>query len=431
MGKGKTRSCGSKAFLAIILAGIGPFLQPVQGQSSRVAQLGSQAHRAIALKKYALAKVLLSEGLRLAPQSKDLREAMTEVCLQLGLSFHNAGKVRRAYDQFRQATLWGPKDTRTWLALAEVSKSMGNFRQAESSWKRCLTVNPNEFDALYSLGKLYYERRSYNKAAIFLGRAKQVNPKDPRPKRLLEKTGQDRGIERFFSLKQSSHFSFHFRETNGGGDRRAKNILKYLEQAYGELVQFFGLDPQKNMVVMAYDTNEFAMLKHPANWTVAYYDGKIRVPIDAWTKNKKDASKVLKHELTHAFLDVFVEDASPWLHEGLAQLNEERPLEPNLAILQQTGIFGPKQLRSSFVQIQDENTVKVLYAESLVLLHFLQRRRGINGIRNLVRSLKKGKQPIDQREDFALKKIYGKDLAGLLDEMRKVYKIPVPSKPGK
>jgi hypothetical protein len=308
---------------------------------------------------------------------------------------------------------------------------MGNLRQAESAWKRSLEVNPNEFDALYSLGKLYYEQRSYNKATLYLGRARHVNPRDPRPKRLLEKTGQDRGIEKFFSLKQSNHFSFHFRETNGGGDRRAKQILRYLEQAHGELVQFFGRDPRKTMVVMAYNTNEFAMLRHPASWTVAYYDGKIRVPIDGWSKNKRDASKVLKHELTHAFLDCYVQDASPWMHEGLAQLNEGRPLAPNLAILRQTGVFGPSKLRSSFVKIQNENEVKVLYAESLLLLDFLMKKKGVHGIRSFIGMLKKGEEPIGKREDRILKKVYGKNLAELLSELRKVYRIPVPSKPGK
>ncbi len=431
MGKGKLSACGPVLFMAVLLAGGGAFAQETSRQDSRLARIEAKAHRALAKKNYVLAQSLLAEGLRLAPRNKDLREGMTEVCLQLGLRFHSAGKMRRAYDQFRQATIWSPKDTRTWLALAEVALGLGNKRQAESAWKRSLSINPNEFDALYSLGKLYYERRSYDKAAIYLGRAKQVNPKDPRPKRLLEKTGQDRGIERFFSLKQSSHFAFHFRETNGGGDRRAKQILNYLEQAHAELVRFFGRDPRKTMVVMAYNTNEFAMLKHPASWTVAYYDGKIRVPIDGWTKNKRDASKVLKHELTHAFLDCFVDDATPWMHEGLAQLNEERPIGPNLMILQQTGIFGPNQLRTSFVQIQDENMVKVLYAESLILVDYLRKKKGLNGLRGLIRILAQGKQPIGQREDLALKKIYGKDLDGLLAEMRRVFRIPTPSKPGK
>ncbi len=424
-------ACGRILFVAVLLAGGGAFAPKASGQSPRLAKIEAKAHQALAQKNYALAKSLLAEALRIAPRKKDLREGMTEVCLQLGLRFHSAGKMRRAFDQFRQATIWSPKDTRTWLALAEVAQGLGNQRQAEYAWKRSLSINPGEFDALYSLGKLYYERRSYDKAAIYLGRAKQVNPKDPRPKRLLEKTGQDRGIERFFSLKKSSHFAFHFRETNGGGERRAKQILNYLEQAHGELVRFFGRDPRKTMVVMAYNTNEFAMLKHPASWTVAYYDGKIRVPIDGWTKNKRDASKVLKHELTHAFLDCFIEDATPWMHEGLAQLNEERPLGPNLAVLKQTGIFGPHQLRSSFVQIKDENMVKVLYAESLILLDYLQKKKGINGLRGMIQMLQKGKQPIAQREDLALKKIYGKDLDGLLTEMRSVYKIPIPSQPGK
>ncbi len=430
MGKGKIWGISSVFLLELLMAGTCLVSSQPRAQSSRLVRLEAKAHRALKEQNYALAKVLLAEGLRLAPQRKDFREGMTEACLQLGLRLHSQGRPRRALDQFRQATLWGGKDNRTWLGLAEVARSMGDLRQAESAWKSALRVNPNEFDALYALGKLYYDRRSYDKAALYLGRARQVNPKDPRPKRYLEKTGTDRGIEKFFSQKYSSHFAFHYRETNGAGDRRAKQILNYLEQAHGELVQFFGRDPRKTMVVMAYDTNEFAMLKHPASWTVAYYDGKIRVPIDGWTRNKRETSQVLKHELTHAFLDSFVEDASPWMHEGLAQVNEGRPLGPNLAILQQTGIFGPKQLRSSFIQIQDENMVKVLYAQSLVLVDFLIKKKGVAGIRTLIRYLGQGDEPIGQREDRALKKIYGKDLDGLLGQMRNHYRIPIPSKPG-
>lgn len=64
------------------------------------------------------------------------------------------------------------------LQSALQNHKSGNFCRAEQAYKEILSVQPNNFYALHSLGVLYLQLRNYDLAFFYIEKALQVNPSD-------------------------------------------------------------------------------------------------------------------------------------------------------------------------------------------------------------------------------------------------------------
>jgi hypothetical protein len=124
-----------------------------------------------------------------------------------------------------------------------------------------------------------------------------------------------------------------------------------------------------------------------------------------------ELQRVLKHELTHSFVNSLAAGRCPtWLNEGLAQAMEPRSSSqyaPQLAQLFQQkkeiplGILEHSFTRFSALQAE------VAYAESLSAVDYLRDRYGLGEIVRMMRNIGSG-EPVEE----ALKRSTGQDYDG-------------------
>src|SRR5262249_38660467 len=74
-----------------------------------------------------------------------------------------------------------------------------------------------------------------------------------------------------------------------------------------------------------YTNQAFADITRAPKWVGALNDGKLRIPVQGLESVTPELEHILRHELTHTFVNEKTHGRSPvWLQEGLAQWMEPR-----------------------------------------------------------------------------------------------------------
>jgi len=160
--------------------------------------------------------------------------------------------------------------------------------------------------------------------------------------------------------------------------------------------------PSSVIVVILYPAQAFHEVTGTPSWTGGIFDGKIRVPIGGLHRMTDSLRRVLTHELTHSFVtSKSGGNASRWMQEGLAQLEEgKRPSRRALIALGRT-------YRSDGSRWGEE----LDYASSLALVHFLVGRYGSYSLVQILEQEGRGRS-----EDQALRHVLGVGTERLLHD---------------
>jgi hypothetical protein len=162
--------------------------------------------------------------------------------------------------------------------------------------------------------------------------------------------------------------------------------------------------PPQPITVQLYPEQQFRDVTQSPDWVGGLYDGKIRVPLGGLNRLHRRAQEVLTHELTHAVVHSKTRGNCPrWLHEGLAQIAEDRPLPRS----QREAIAG--RLAAGNPAAWDSEGFS--YPMALSLTRYLESRQGFDAVVYLLQLLGEGASL-----DGALRTVYGQDYAELCRE---------------
>jgi Peptidase of plants and bacteria len=105
----------------------------------------------------------------------------------------------------------------------------------------------------------------------------------------------------------------------------ASEILRILEIHFDQISAMLNYSPPEPIGVILYTGQQFEDMTRAPAWVGAINDGRIRVPVQGLTSVNDQLSRVLRHELTHSFLQQKTRGRCPaWLQEGIAQWMEGR-----------------------------------------------------------------------------------------------------------
>jgi tetratricopeptide (TPR) repeat protein len=79
-------------------------------------------------------------------------------------------RVEEARQNLEAAIKLGKRHARAWNALGVARLRLNDPKSAVTAWERCLEINPEQYDALYNIGRVAGQLGDWKKARTYLER---------------------------------------------------------------------------------------------------------------------------------------------------------------------------------------------------------------------------------------------------------------------
>ena len=202
---------------------------------------------------------------------------------------------------------------------------MGRAKEAVSFAQRATRIAPDSADAFAVLGAALFAADQTKEAIAAWKTSLRLRP-DASIQAYLNKAERDMKAQADFSELASNHFTVHF-EGKQTSEALRRQIVMSLEASFEELSRDFNYVPRENIPVFLYTEQAFFDVTQAPSWIGALNDGKLRIPVSGVDSVNSDFARILKHELTHSFINQMSGGRCPtWLHEGIAQALEPKNL---------------------------------------------------------------------------------------------------------
>jgi predicted negative regulator of RcsB-dependent stress response len=230
------------------------------------------------------------------------------------------GDLEGAVDHYRRALTFAPDQLGLLVNLADLQLRRSEFTAALDTLDHARRVAPSSADVAKLSGWGYYSTNRLEQAVAEWKLAVELRP-DPDVQRALEKAQRDREAETDYREGRTQHFTLKY--YGGAAPELAREVLQTLEEHFRAIESVLGFSPPDSVSVILYTDQVFADITRAPGWAGAINDGRIRVPVKGLTNVTPDFSRILKHELTHTFIQQKTRGRCPvWLQEGTAQWME-------------------------------------------------------------------------------------------------------------
>jgi tetratricopeptide (TPR) repeat protein len=291
----------------------------------------------------------------------------------------------------------------------------GHAAEALPYAEHAVRIAPDSPDTLTVLGYVQYAADRDREAIRTWKHSLELRP-DATVAQLLAKAERDATVQAGYSERESNHFTLHY-EGEQTSDALRSQILAALESDYDDLVRQLGVAPRNSIAVVLYTSQTFFDVTQAPSWSGAINDGKLRIPTQGLNSVTPELARVLKHELTHSFVNQLSAGRCPqWLNEGLAQLFEPKAVAHgrDLAALYRAQQEIPlNMLEGSFAPLSPTQAT-LAYEESLAATQYISETSGLDDLRRILERLGQGSS-----SEAALRTIVHSDYGQLETEVGK------------
>jgi len=295
------------------------------------------------------------------------------------------GEIDRAIDDERTALRFAPEEPPLLMNLAYMHLKRSEFRESLEYLERARRVAANDPEVPKLAGWAYYGLNKVDQAVAEWKQSLAIRA-DPEVEAALAKAERDKKEEESYKENESRHFTLRY--SGAAEPELAREVLRTLEAHYEAISSELNFTTPEPVGVILYTREAFTDITNAPSWVGALNDGRLRVPVQGLASVTPELSRVLKHELTHSFVEQMTHAKAPtWVHEGIAQWMEGKRSDGNAAALLQ--IYDAKQgatlsqLESSWMHFTP-SAVDFAYAWSLATIEAIA---ATNGIGDVVRIL--------------------------------------------
>jgi predicted negative regulator of RcsB-dependent stress response len=302
---------------------------------------------------------------------------------------------------------------------ARASAEQGDLDEASQYYQQALRAAPESVVARVELGELYMQRGNLMAAQTQLELAKRSAPEDPTVRELLGDVYSRQGKTPFAirewqkaleldpradvldklkkALRENDQDidfdelrrpNFLIRYDGAVNEAIGKEIAVVLESEFQELSEEFRFSPQMPVKVTLYTNREFGEVTHAPSWVSALNDGEIRIPVEGLTELNPKVRRLLRHELTHSFINARTGNNCPtWFQEGFAQMRADTPppdLYDVLIAAKQSGQLLPLWSLEGPLLNYSTDKARLVYYESLAATQYLVDRKGRAALTDLL-----------------------------------------------
>lgn len=325
------------------------------------------------------------------------------------------GRFPDSRHDLETALRYNPQSPAVLNYYAAVLVRTGNTQDAISNAERAAAIAPDSADTWAVLG---YAQFSANHLADAIQSWKKSLALrfDPSLQKMIERAQRQNSVESSYSERETGHFVLRF-EGKQSSEAFREQLLAALESDYQDLSREFESEPRASIQVVLYTNQAFFDVTRAPTWMGALYDGTLRIPLQGIDSVTPGLARVLRHELTHAFIAQITSGRCPdWLNEGTAQL-----LEPQVLGNRVTGLvqlyrgehdLPLNTLEHGFSSFSGAEA-RLAYDESLAAAQYLRDRYGMNDIVRLMRQIGQG-----DSVESSLRSVIHSDYRSLEDELR-------------
>lgn len=289
-----------------------------------------------------------------------------------GLAGLDTRQFPAALTAFTEAAAISPHDSSLSVGAGVAAFMLGQHDVAQMWFERALDSNPGSLTASEWLGELHYRADRLDRAIAVYETALERAPLSPGTEALSRRLGswrRETELQTTFAEIRGARAAVRYRGPRD--EALATRVLDRLEAAYSRVGGILGAYPSQPTSVVLYTREEFEEITRLPSWTVAAYDGRIRLPLSGAPDvpgdpgDDAELDRVLTHELVHAVVATLAGRNAPvWLNEGLATLLEPAgPAEVEAALAGERARPSLKRLHESFLRL-DTAEAEVAYAVS-------------------------------------------------------------------
>jgi len=340
---------------------------------------------------------------------------------QTAMAFYLAGKLdylagnysdsRRDFERSLENDPENPAILNYYAALLIRT---GNSRQAIPYAERAVVLAPDSPDALAVLGYAQFAADRAKDAIQSWKRSLTLRP-DASIVHVIARAEREASAESSYSERETGHFVLRYEGAQSSNTFRSQ-LLSALESDYQELSQEFGGEPRSSIQVILYTNQAFFDVTQQPSWVGALNDGKLRIPLQGLDSVTPTLLRVLKHEVTHSFVNQLSMGRCPhWLNEGIAQMMEPRlvarptQLAQLFQLQQEVPLYALEGGFSSLTEMQ----AALAYDESLASVLYIRDRYGMSDVLRILERLGHG-----DSTEAALRSTIHCDYRQLQDEIR-------------
>ncbi len=316
------------------------------------------------------------------------------------------GDLDGAVEQYRRALESEPNAVDARIELATLYLERGDIAAALSQFEQAKRIAPEERRAREGLGDVHYRMGRLPLAIREWQAALAINP-DPGILYKLKKALRENHEDIDFEEVSQPHFLIRY--DGQVNEAIGRIIAAALEEEYFDLGRALRFTPRSPVKVTIYTNQEFLDLTHAPAWASGLNDGEIKIPVEGLTEMTPKLRRVLRHELTHSFVNAMTSGNCPsWFHEGVAQLLEGTDrIDPyprlRAAAQADSGLLPLWSLEGPLLNYSKEKAL-LAYAEALAATEYLEARKGRSAVPRILQLLSERHTMND-----ALKKVIGLD----------------------
>jgi tetratricopeptide (TPR) repeat protein len=295
------------------------------------------------------------------------------------------GDMEHALSDERTALIFAPEEPALLMNVAYVHLRRSEYKQSLDYLERAKRVAPDNPDVLKLEGWAYFGMNKMDQAAAEWKKALSLRP-DTEVQAALDKAQRDKQEEENYKENESSHFTLRY--SGAAAPALARDVLRTLEMHFSAIESELSFSPPDSIGVVLYTQEAFADITRAPGWVGALNDGRIRVPVQGLTGVDSELSRVLKHELTHSFIQQKTHGHAPtWIQEGLAQWMEGKRSGENAPTLVQ--IYGDghawslAKMEGSWMAFSG-NSAAYAYAWALANIEYIVEADGMGDVERIL-----------------------------------------------
>ncbi len=314
----------------------------------------------------------------------------------LGLQQERLNGTQVSVKAFKRAADLDDSNPVIFMNLAHAYWAQRDHALNAAFLTKLMKLAPEEPFPHLAMADLLQDQDELEEAAKHLRHASDRVQQDPALRSYLAavttKIDRTQSVESRMTAKSSAHFIVKF---DGEEDQNTwMTALEILEDAYREIGQKFGHFPSKSIVVVLHAKDSFQGATGSPAWADGLYDpslGRIQIPTQGATMDRKWLSNVLRHEYVHALLHdrlgISGGTLPTWLNEGLAmQLagdvwpELDQAMQGEITVIPLTYLEGPWSALPA-------SAATVAYLEANSATHYLIERWGMARVNELLSAL--------------------------------------------